>query len=112
MSSGSRRRRSYVLRPDPTAVVVLTRGEVEIARWPLTFTGAPDVSVVDELARLQLAARRMGCTVRVCDAGEDLCRLLAFLGLAGAVGLQVAGEPEEAEEGGVEEVVVTDDPVA
>jgi hypothetical protein len=112
MSPGGRRRRSYVLRPDPTAVVVLTRGEMEIARWPLTFSGAPDVSVVDELARLQLAARRMGCTVRVWDASEDLCRLLAFVGLAGAVGLQVGGEPEEVEEGGVEEVVVTDDPVA
>jgi ABC-type transporter Mla MlaB component len=41
----------------------------------------PDVVTVDALARLQLAAKRIGCQVRLCNASADLRELIAFMGL-------------------------------
>jgi ABC-type transporter Mla MlaB component len=41
----------------------------------------PDAVTVDALARLQLAARRYGCRVRLRGASEDLRELVAFMGL-------------------------------
>ena len=41
----------------------------------------PDAVTVDALARLQLAARRYGCQVRLRNASGELCALLAFMGL-------------------------------
>jgi ABC-type transporter Mla MlaB component len=40
-----------------------------------------DAVTVDALARLQLAARRHGCTVRLQNASSDLLELVAFMGL-------------------------------
>jgi ABC-type transporter Mla MlaB component len=42
----------------------------------------PDAVTVDALARLQLAARRHGCQVRLRGASDELFQLVAFLGLA------------------------------
>ena len=42
----------------------------------------PDVVTVDALARLQLAARRHRCIVRLENASRDLLDLVAFMGLA------------------------------
>jgi ABC-type transporter Mla MlaB component len=42
----------------------------------------PDAVTVDALARLQLAARRHGCTVRLRRASDELCELVAFMGLS------------------------------
>jgi ABC-type transporter Mla MlaB component len=44
-------------------------------------TVAPDAVTVDALARLQLAARRQGCQVRLRHASEELLALVAFMGL-------------------------------
>jgi ABC-type transporter Mla MlaB component len=41
----------------------------------------PDAVTVDALARLQLAARRNGCQVRLQHASGELRALLAFMGL-------------------------------
>ena len=41
----------------------------------------PDAVTVDALARLQLAARRYGCQVRLCNASDELRELVAFMGL-------------------------------
>jgi hypothetical protein len=112
MISGGGRRRTFVLARDRVAMVVLTRGGVEVASWPLAADAPLDLSVLDDLARLQLAARRLGCTVHLRGACAELTELLAFVGLAEVVALQVGGEAEEGEQRGVEEVVVTDDPVA
>jgi ABC-type transporter Mla MlaB component len=43
-----------------------------------------DAVTVDALARLQLAARRHGCQVRLRGASDELRKLLGFMGL-GAV---------------------------
>jgi len=41
----------------------------------------PDAVTVDALARLQLAARRNGCRVRLRHASHELLELVAFMGL-------------------------------
>jgi hypothetical protein len=45
----------------------------------------PDLLTVDALARLQLAARRLGCGMRLRDAPPELHGLVAFAGLDEAV---------------------------
>ncbi len=42
----------------------------------------PDAVTVDALARLQLAARRHRCTVRLVHASRELLELVSFMGLA------------------------------
>jgi len=41
----------------------------------------PDAVTVDALARLQLAAQRHGCKVRLRHASNDLLELVALMGL-------------------------------
>ena len=45
----------------------------------------PDAVTVDALARLQLAARRRGCRVRLCNASPELLGLVAYLGLSDVI---------------------------
>jgi ABC-type transporter Mla MlaB component len=42
----------------------------------------PTAGSVDALARLQLAAKRTGCQVRLRNASPELLRLVDFLGLS------------------------------
>jgi ABC-type transporter Mla MlaB component len=42
----------------------------------------PDAVTVDALARLQLAARRCGCEVRLCGASDPLLELVDLMGLS------------------------------
>jgi ABC-type transporter Mla MlaB component len=42
----------------------------------------PDAVTVDALCRLQLAARRHGCEVRLRHASDELRELVAFMGLS------------------------------
>ena len=97
---------------------MLARGDNELVSWPLGQGDRPDLAVVDGLARLQCAARRLGLTVRLRGADAELLGLLDLCGLAAVVPggpvlrVEVGGEAEEGEELGVEEVVVPDDPVA
>ena len=96
---------------DARAEVVLLRDAVEVASWPLRGAqGRVDLGAVNALARLQLEARRQGCTVWLRHACPDLLKLLELVGLAGV--LQVIRQAEGLEQAGVEEVVVPDDPVA
>ena len=70
----------------------------------------PDLALVDSLARLQLAARRRGCSIRLRNAGRALCDLIALVGLADVLPVEVGREPEAGEQLGVEEVVQPRDP--
>jgi ABC-type transporter Mla MlaB component len=45
-------------------------------------TVEPNAATVDALARLQLAAKRYGCVVRLRGASPALLELVAFMGLA------------------------------
>ena len=40
-----------------------------------------DAVTVDALARLQVAARRRGCQIRLRNASDELLELVAFMGL-------------------------------
>ena len=64
-----------------------------------------DLALVDLLARLHLAARRRGGTLRVDDAPPALCALLHLAGLAGVLAVQPRGQPELLEQIRVDEVV-------
>ena len=96
-------------------IVVRSAGNVEVVTWPLV-DGAGDLAVVDALARLQLAARRWGFSLRLRGAETDLLGLIDLVGLTGVLtatsgGGQLPGQAEDVEELEVEEVVVPDDPV-
>jgi ABC-type transporter Mla MlaB component len=48
--------------------------------------GVPaDAVTVDALARLQVAARRTGCSIRLHNASPELRELVAFMGLSDVV---------------------------
>jgi ABC-type transporter Mla MlaB component len=46
----------------------------------------PDAVTVDALARLQLAARRRGCEIHLCNASDDLLQLVELMGLTNVLG--------------------------
>ena len=105
----------------PGRIVLLAPGEMEVASWPLPDRDPADLAVADELARLQLSAKRLGCSIRLEDACPRLTALLDLAGLAGAIpsltgrwpepaSVEVGGEPEGGEEVGVEEGVELGDP--
>jgi ABC-type transporter Mla MlaB component len=65
----------------------------------------PDCVTVDALARLQLAAGRYTCQVRLRHASEELLELVAFMGLsevlpdrASTLGVKPGREAEEREQ--------------
>jgi hypothetical protein len=72
---------------------------------------APDAVAIDTLARLQLAARRLGLEIRLRHASSELRELLAFAGLRDVLRVEAGGQAEEREERlGVEEERELDDP--
>jgi ABC-type transporter Mla MlaB component len=60
---------------------LLEHGRPEIAFCDVIGI-APDAVTVEALARLQLAARRYGCQVRLRHASSELLELVAFMGLS------------------------------
>lgn len=79
-----------------------------LAAWMLAGPDAPDLVVVDALARAQLVARRLGGSIRLLDVCEELEELLDLVGL----GREVGGEAEGRKQAGVEEGVEPGDPTA
>ncbi len=59
---------------------LLAAGDTDVALCDVRSV-EPDGVTVDALARLQLAARRYGCQVRLRHASGDLLELVAFMGL-------------------------------
>ena len=59
---------------------LLSAGAAEVAFCDVSTVDADGVAV-DALARLQLAARRHGCRIRLRHASSELLELLAFAGL-------------------------------
>jgi ABC-type transporter Mla MlaB component len=61
---------------------LLTAGEVAVEVALCDVQGVqPTAGSVDALARLQLAAKRTGCLVRLRNASPELRHLVDFLGL-------------------------------
>lgn len=88
MSSAPQRRQTVVQR----AMVVLVRRDAELMRWGLETPERLDLSVVDRLARTQLAAHRLGCRIQLRHVCPQLRGLLDLTGLGSVV--EVGGEPE------------------
>jgi ABC-type transporter Mla MlaB component len=65
-------------------VCALLRDGAQIARCDVRGI-APDAVTVDALARLQLAARRNGCQVRLRNASSELLDLVRYMGLADVI---------------------------
>ncbi len=64
----------------------------------------PDLRLIDRLARLQVAARRLGFELRLVNAAPALIELVDLCGLSGALRVEVKRQPEERKEaGGVQE---------
>jgi hypothetical protein len=79
-------------------VVVFADGRRQVT--PLAGDGAPDMAVIDALARRRLAAQRIGARMCLRDVSPALAELLELAGL----GREMSGEPEGWEEPlGVEE---------
>ena len=58
----------------------------------------PDAQTVDALAHLQLVSKRAGLRLRVRGAGDELRRLVAFMGLEDVLSVEPGREPEQLEE--------------
>ena len=91
--------------------MVLLAGDVRVVAWPIDGPRPPDLALVDALARLQLAARRLGLSVHVQSPGPRLTELLDLVGLTDVLveapgsGVEPGREPERREQLGIEEVV-------
>lgn len=92
------------------AVLSLVRDGEEVVLGRLRCDRV-DLAVVAALARLQLAAKRLGCSIRLDGAPDDLLELLDFVGVGALFG-QPGRQSECREELRVQEVVDLDDPVA
>ena len=96
--------------------MVLVSGDTTMVCGVLPPDGGYDLSVVDELARLQLAARRLGCSIVLRGVGVELAELLNFAGLADVLpavedGREIGGKAECGKQRGVEEGMESGDPV-
>ena len=90
---------TYMAVPRPSTIVCDVRGL------------APDAAAVEALARLQLAARRIGLEVRLCRASTELRELIVFCGLDNVLRVEAGGQAEEREDRlGAEEERELDDP--
>lgn len=62
-------------------VLVLVADGAELASWDVGAHHSPDLSVVDRLARLHLAARRQGWTLLVREPSPALVELIELTGV-------------------------------
>jgi hypothetical protein len=62
--------------------VVLVSGETVLATWDIECDGRPALALVDELARLHLAARRLGWAIALRDTDADLAGVIELCGLS------------------------------
>jgi len=77
----------------------------------LSALGKADLETIDLLARLQLAARRHGRTIRFLHASPALHALIVFAGLDAVLRVEPGREAEQREDPvGVEEERQLDDP--
>ena len=77
----------------------------------LSALGKADLETIDLLARLQLAARRHGRTIRFLHASPALHALIVFAGLDAVLRVEPGGQAEEREQRlRIEEERELDDP--
>ena len=97
--------------------MVIVDGDVDVIVARLDSRRA-DMTLVDALARLQLAARRRGRSIRLREPCQELCELLELVGLTEVLvgvpgsGVEPGRKTEGCEQVGVQEVVQPGDPSA
>jgi ABC-type transporter Mla MlaB component len=60
----------------------------------VAWAARADVHVVDALARLQLAAKRRGCSLVLRNASRDLAELVGLMGLADVLAVEPRRQAE------------------
>jgi hypothetical protein len=70
----------------PRAVVVLRRDGEDVLLGPVYGPDRCDLGFVEDLLRVQLAARRFGWTIRLVEVREDLRELIDLAGLSPDLG--------------------------
>lgn len=74
---------------------------------------APTATTIDQIARLQLAARRCGCELELANANPYLLELIGFVGLSEVLRVESRWQAEKREQPGrVEEEGELGDPPA
>jgi hypothetical protein len=91
--------------PGPSVPAMATSEGPKTVAMRAGGAAAPDLCIVDALARLQLAAQRIGWTVRLVDPCPRLVELIDLAGLKDVLVLEAVGQAEQGEQLGVEEVV-------
>ena len=72
---------------------------------------APTAATIDQLARLELAARRSGYELELANANSRLLELIAFVGLSDVLGVESGRKTEKRKDPlGVEEESELRDP--
>ena len=61
---------------------MLLSGETVLATWDIECDGRPALALVDELARLHLAARRLGWSISLRDTDADFADVIELAGLS------------------------------
>ena len=56
---------------------------------------APTAATIDQIARLQLSARRCGCDLQLTNANPYLLELIGFVGLSEVLRVEPRGQAEE-----------------
>ena len=98
----------------PGRILLIAPGGVEVDSWALPDLQRVGLGEIDELARMLLAAKRLGLTIRLHDPCPGLLGLLDLVGLTdlSGLGIEPVGKSEGGEDLRADEVVVPDDPVA
>lgn len=98
----------------PGRILLLVRSGVEIDSSELPERRRVGLAEVDELARMLLAAKRLGLTITLRDPCPTLLAILDLVGLTdlSGLGIQSVRQPEQGEVLGSDEVVMPDDPIA
>jgi hypothetical protein len=68
--------------------IVLVRPDQEVELGAAEPRSACPLELVDDLARFQLAARRLGWSVRLRSTSRDLVELLGLVGLDGVLDVE------------------------
>lgn len=66
----------------PRAVVVLRRNGEDVLLGPVYGPDRCDLGFVEDLLRVQLAARRFGWTIRLVEVRDDLRELIEMVGVS------------------------------
>jgi len=77
------------------------------------LVGEPTAATIDQIAGLKLAARRSDYELELKNTSPFLLELIGFVGLAGVLGLEAEGQPEQRKQPcGVEEEGELGDPAS